>query len=110
MPNTTGKIMWNLFIIILVLYTATVSPFRLAFVIIETDSLLENFFKGIDFIVDIGFAIDIFINFLSAYEKSDGRYEYNLKSIAINYLTTFFIIDFLATLPIDIILGGFDSE
>jgi len=39
------------------------------------------------------------INFLSAYERYNGSIEYRLKKIAINYLTGFFAIDFIATFP-----------
>lgn len=93
----------------MILYTATVAPFRLAF-IIETphnaDDFSIKFFNGFDVLVDVLFGIDIVVNFLSAYEKSDGRYEYGLKAIAINYITTFFLIDFMAILPIDVIMNA----
>jgi len=39
------------------------------------------------------------INFLSAYERYNGTIEYRLKKIAINYITGFFIVDFIATFP-----------
>lgn len=61
-------------------------------------------------LVDLLFGIDIIVNFLSAYEKSDGRYEYNLKAIAINYITSFFFIDFFATLPIDAIMKALGNK
>lgn len=49
--------------------------------------------------IDITFGIDIIINFITAYEDLDGRYEVRLKKIAINYITGFFIFDVLATFP-----------
>lgn len=44
------------------------------------------------------------MNFLSAYERFDGIYEYSIKKIALNYIFGFFWIDFMAILPIDLII------
>jgi hypothetical protein len=54
--------------------------------------------------VDIVFGIDIIVNFLSAYEKPNLKFEYSLKKIALNYLTGFFLIDFVATVPIGFLI------
>ena len=48
--------------------------------------------------------MDIFVNFLSAYERLDGSYEYSLRKIATNYITGFFWIDFLAIIPADLLM------
>ena len=42
MPNTTPKLIWNIIIIFMVLYTATIAPFRLAFVL-DTKENQEKF-------------------------------------------------------------------
>ena len=55
-------------------------------------------------IVSIVFFIDIIVNFMSAYERYDGSYEYSLKKIALNYIFGFFVIDFIAIFPVDIIM------
>ena len=95
---------WNVFIIVAVLYIASVSPYRLAF---ASDSLESGeqtsgwsiFFAGVEIFIDVFFSLDIIINFFTAYERIDGRIEVGMKRIAINYLTGFFIFDFLATFP-----------
>ena len=85
---------------ICVAYIATVSPYLQAF---GNDTVRDGttiFFEGFDLFVDCVFICDIIINFFSAYEREDGRgTEYRLKKIAINYLTGFFLIDFVATFP-----------
>ena len=90
---------WNLLIIIMVLYTASVSPYRLAF----ADDFIVNgwskFFAAFEICIDVIFGIDIIINFITAYEGSDGRLEIRLKKIAIHYITGFFVFDLLATFP-----------
>ena len=52
--------------------------------------------------IDFLFFIDIAINFISAYERSDTdlTLETRFKLIAINYLVGFFIIDLVSALPL----------
>jgi len=59
-------------------------------------------------LIDITFAIDIIINFLTAYERSDGEMEYRLKRICINYISGFFWIDFLSIFPFYLFISGGD--
>jgi hypothetical protein len=99
MPDTVFKALWNVLIILMLCYTATLAPFRIAFYD-DTGSFWSKFYNYFDTFVDLVFAIDIIINFISVYEKPNGKYEYKLKNIALNYLTGFFLIDFVATVPI----------
>ena len=64
---------------------------------------ISKFWDFFDVLVDIVFTVDIFINFISAYEYADGGYEYSLKRIAINYITGFFFLDFIATFPFNLV-------
>lgn len=51
--------------------------------------------------VDGLFLIDIFINFISAYEDPvTGLPVISLKKIAFNYLTGWFCLDLLAVMPV----------
>lgn len=67
----------------------------------------------VDWIIDIIFIMDLFINFITAYEKRDGLQETRIKKIAINYIRGWFIIDFLACIPVQLIepllVSGSDS-
>jgi hypothetical protein len=103
MPDTLFKAIWNVLIILLLAYTAIIAPFRIAF-FDETGDFWSKFYSWFDVFVDIVFGLDIIVNFISPYEKPNMKFEYNLKKIAINYLTGFFIIDFVATLPIGLII------
>ena len=107
MPNSKFKTLWNLIIILLLGYTSTVVPFQVAFV--DTDSFATIIFN---YTVDILFGIDIIINFFSAYELANAKNEVKLKTIAINYLTTWFTFDLIATFPTQVFtshLEGGDS-
>ena len=57
----------------------------------------------IDWVVDIIFIMDLFVNFMTAYEKRDGLQETRLGLIAKNYLKGWFIIDFMACFPVQLI-------
>ena len=94
MPNSKFKTLWNLIIILMLGYTSTVVPFQVAFV--DVDSFSTVIFN---YTVDILFGIDILVNFFSAYEVTNGRIEVKLKTIAVNYLTSWFFFDLIATFP-----------
>lgn len=59
-------------------------------------------------IVDFLFGIDLIVNFISSYEDPrTGLPVVGLKDIAINYLTSWFIIDFIAIFPTQTIEEAF---
>ena len=114
-PNTRFKIFWNTIVILLVMYIATISTFRIAYY--NDDSIFDSqrtnwshFFNRFDQFIDAVFVMDIIINFISAYERIDGSYEYNWKKIAINYITGFFLIDLVATLPFEALASIFSHD
>ena len=55
--------------------------------------------KSINLGLDIFFWCDILINFISAYERPNGKVESRLSMITKNYLKTWFIIDLISTFP-----------
>ncbi|KAH6793095.1 potassium channel KAT1-like protein [Perilla frutescens var. hirtella] len=86
---------WQMFLILLVIYSAWISPFEFAFLAYKQDALFV-----IDNIVNSFFAIDIVLTFFVAYMDSQS---YLLiddhKKIAIRYLSTWFIFDVCSTVP-----------
>ena len=104
MPNSKFKTAWNLVIIALLGYTSTVVPFQVAFV--DEESMETIVFN---YIVDILFGIDIIVNFFSAYELANARIEIKLKTVALNYLTTWFFFDLIATFPTQVFTAGLDG-
>lgn len=95
LPNTKFKIIWNLIIVALLLYTATYVPYRVSF--IDGDSSLA--FQIFENTIDVLFFFDIIVNFLSAIEKKDGSYECSFKVIAKTYIKSWFFLDLVATIP-----------
>ena len=63
-----------------------------------------------DVFVDVLFGIDMIVNFLSAYEDDvTGLQIVSLKLIAKNYITSWFLLDLLALIPVQLfeeLMGG----
>ncbi|CAD5170375.1 unnamed protein product [Musa acuminata subsp. malaccensis] len=91
---------WETFLIVLVIYSAWVSPFEFGFLDNSKGSLALA-----DNIVNAFFAVDIVLTFFVAYLN---RTTYLLvddhKKIAVRYLTTWFILDVASTIPSEIAL------
>lgn len=84
----------------LVLYTAWVSPFEFSF-------LQENNgpFRLADNIVNAFFAVDIVLTFFVAYlDQATYLLIDDPKLIAKGYLTSWFILDFVSTIPSELML------
>ena len=95
MPDSKFKTIWNVTVILLLVYTSTFVPFQVAFV--DTDS---DFTVFVNYMVDILFGFDIIINFFSAFVNTSHRVEIRLKNIVMEYLTGWFVLDLLATFPL----------
>lgn len=62
--------------------------------------------RAIDWIVDISFMIDMVLAFRTAFMNADGDMVTDDKLIAEHYLKGSFIIDFMSTMPWDLIVQG----
>ena len=100
MPTSSFFMVWNIIIIILLVYFSTYVPFEIAFLDTPDTKLRTIISYSIDFL----FLIDIFINFLTAYELPNKKMEKRLRYIGAHYLTSWFIIDIGATFPIQLVL------
>lgn len=98
-PHWGFKKFWSAIIQIILIYTAIYVPFKLSF-IPPGDAV--PFWDTFDTIVDAIFITDLIVNFISAYEKRDGTSESRPKMIAIKYLKSWFIVDFIACIPVDL--------
>ncbi|CAA0832929.1 Potassium channel KAT1 [Striga hermonthica] len=87
---------WEIFLLLLVIYSAWISPFQLAFLFTyEPDALFIA-----DNIVNGFFAIDIILTFFVAYIDSHTYLlRDNPEKIAIRYLSTWFVFDLCSTIP-----------
>lgn len=99
---------WNVVVVILLMYTATYVPYKLAFV--ENDSAFVN---GFEIFVDCLFTLDIVFNFLTTYDDpATNTTISDLPRIAVNYLKGWFLLDVLACFPFQVLddAGGSSSN
>ncbi|CAK8530913.1 unnamed protein product [Lathyrus sativus] len=100
---------WELLLVVLVIYSAWICPFEFAFLTYKQNGLFI-----IDNIVNGFFAIDIVLTFFVAYHDS---HSYLLiddpKKIAISYLSTWFALDICSTAPLEtisLLFTNYNSE
>ena len=95
-PTDNKKMIWDFYILLLLVWTATVLPFTIAFTDYEDFPILIP----LDFFIDLSFMIDIALTFFTAVKNNEtGRYEYRRNVIAINYLRSWLIVDVISTIP-----------
>ncbi|XP_043725377.1 potassium channel AKT1-like [Telopea speciosissima] len=90
---------WETFLVVLVLYTAWVSPFEFGFLdgprgaLAITDNVVNGFF-----------AVDIMLTFFVAFlDKTTYLFIDNPKQIAWKYVRTWFAFDVISTIPSEIV-------
>jgi hypothetical protein len=102
-PNTRGKIAWDLFIMSFVLFCAITVPLDISYGLPTTD----NIFNILNWSINLVFAVDICVNFRTAYFDNQGYLVRDSDRIATNYLKLWFWIDLFATLPYDLLAMAF---
>jgi hypothetical protein len=102
-PEGTFHSYWDPIMICLMMYIAFFLPYKLSFW--EKD---PQFIVVIDYFIDIFFLMDIFVNFITSYhEPLTNSMVMSPKIIATRYLSAWFIFDFIAVVPVDLILNMF---
>lgn len=99
LPDGKIRQYWDMYVLVLLMYVATVSVFVYSF---NGVLGLDSPFFWIERFLDISFAVDIILNFFTAYERH-GRVVKNLGKIQRRYLATWFVPDVLSTFPWDTI-------
>jgi hypothetical protein len=94
MPDSKVLSVWNIVMMLLLLYTATYIPFKTAF--IEDSSDLVN---NIEFSIDSLFFVDLVVNFISAYETTQKNIEFRFGQIAFTYIRSWFLFDLVSCIP-----------
>jgi hypothetical protein len=81
----------------LLLFTTLISPFEIAY--LDSNGLALFLLNRV---VDLGFMIDIWVSFTTAYLNESGAWIKHPKKIAIHYLQGSFCLDFVSTVPWDL--------
>jgi hypothetical protein len=94
MPGDFFLLKWNIWISILLIYTAIAVPVKVAFVEKETVGVIM-----FDTFIDTSFLTDCCLQFFMAFERSNNTIETKKTEIAKRYLSGWFWIDFFSSLP-----------
>ena len=108
------KAVWDWIVLVLVIFTAIEIPFSVAFLMPLQDdnegSIGWNFIKVTPLLVfnlwvDLMFIVDIIINFRTTFIKANtDEVISNPKRIALHYLKTWFVVDFVAAIPFEFMI------
>lgn len=90
--------LWDWLVILLCIYTAILVPYNITF---QSEGFLV-----LDVIIDVIFFFDIVLNFRTTYATDSGKLVVDQKNIALLYLKTWFFIDFISFLPLEIYFYG----
>jgi hypothetical protein len=122
------KAIWDWLVLALVTYTAVVTPYMASFVLamdeereeieqrMHNETGTDNYYRYsdpmaiVDYVVDIMFVIDIFINFRTTYVDGNNEVISSPCRIAVHYMKTWFIIDMLAAIPFELLFMVVNTE
>jgi len=106
---------WNIVMLIMLLYVATIFPMRLAFWEYQIPSepgadvyrvADDPLWRGINITTDVLFWCDLVLNFFFSYDDSCGDEVVVLRKIVLYYLRGYFLLDLCACVPPETFSGG----
>ncbi|XP_058478860.1 potassium voltage-gated channel subfamily H member 7-like [Solea solea] len=111
------KAVWDWLILLLVIYTAILTPYAAAFLLNDQEEQKRREcgyscspLNVVDLMVDIMFIIDILINFRTTYVNLNEEVVSHPAKIAIHYFKGWFLIDMVAAIPFDLLIFGSGSD
>ena len=106
-PKSKFQSNWDVLMMLLLVYTAIVTPFETGF--LETD--VATFLFALNRVVDICFLVDLVLQFYTPfYSNETGGWEIEHQKIARHYLTGWFSIDVVSILPFDTLGAVLQNE
>lgn len=101
LPNNRRKLVWDVWMSVLILLTSVYTPFRVAFI-----DTVDVRMTVVELIVDLFFGIDLVLSFFSAYYNAQEELVENKRTIACRYLRFWFWVDLMSVLPISAIVDS----
>jgi len=105
-PGLDSKLQraWQVLIYLLIIHTAISLPYNIVFYRVPSRILLVTWL-----IIDIIFAVDIALHFFTGYEEL-GIAVVEPKRIAKRYIKSWFLVDFIANFPFEILVLIIDTK
>ena len=98
-PDGKVKMAWNGVLVLILLYTAIIMPYRLAFI----DHVWFDTWFWVELTVDALFLMDFLVNLNTAYFNIDGDLVVSRRRIFLMYLRGWMLLDLLAVIPFNLI-------
>jgi hyperpolarization activated cyclic nucleotide-gated potassium channel 2 len=105
-PSGTFIKVWSTILIVILAYSATIMPYRIAFFENDDTSALYYVDTSIDFL----FMLDVFVNMNTPLVSKGVITSYSRVSIFKRYLKTWFFIDIISSLPFNLITKVLSSS
>jgi CRP-like cAMP-binding protein len=102
-PDSKFKEFWDVIIFLITLYNIIYVPYTMAF--IDVPSMTQII---LDFISDIFYIIDLIFHFfipIKTKNNADDKYIKSHSLISVNYLFSWFVLDFMSSMPFNSILN-----
>ena len=100
-PDAAGKMGWDISLSLVIMYSVITITYQIGFGVEFVGSLAV-----LDRCVDVTFALDILVAFNTSDRNADGHLEASRAAIAKAYLKGWFAIDFVSTVPLDMIMAA----
>jgi len=103
---------WDFVVFLLLVYTATILPFRMCFFEfrIPTAHPYNKQWIQCEYPMEALFIVDLVINFFFSYHDEEGNEVTDLRRIARRYLSSYFVLNFIACVPFDVFESEDDSH
>ena len=98
------RIMWDLIIFIMILYTILITPIYLSF---NQNSI---YFGWIEIAFELFFILDFFMNFITSFKDVEEYMVTQIREISMNYLMSWFTYDLLYIFPLDFFSFFFSTD
>ena len=105
-PSSAAMQYWDFVVLFAMAFTCTITPYEVC--MLWQDQGFDTLFY-INIVINLIFVVDTTFQFFLPYKlplKVGGGLIKNHKKIALHYLESWFIIDFISIFPIDYILAG----
>ncbi len=103
LPTNPLKQAWDMVVLVVLGFSAIIVPFRVAFYSEQEELQAFTPWSITELVMDFLLLLDVLLTFFSAIEV-DGIVDVNLRSISWRYLTSWFVFDLAASLPLSLVV------
>ena len=103
-PDSRYRLWWDMITAFYVVYLIWLVPFSIGFEQWYPNSGMKSF----NVLIDVWFIIDVILNFRTGY-VDHGVMVMDQQKITKKYMQTYFLVDFVASVPWELFLGNFES-